>query len=481
MARILLINPPMIDERGRHVDAYQGARPKLPALGLAYMASVLLKAGHQVRIIEGMAQFYPLDEIARISGSFDVVGITSNSFLALLSHWVAGAIREKNDKIAIVMGGPHATVVPDEVLQDKNIDFVVMGEGEHSFLELVEALSGGHGAVNIPGIAYRKEDGTVSLSERSYCENLDDIPMPARQLLPMHLYRSSEVRSRRNPALHMLSSRGCLYNCSFCCNKSIHRSRLRMHSPARVVEEMGVLVKDFGAKEIHFWDDCFVYDEKRVYEICGQIHKTGLDIPWDCEATVDRVNPNLLKAMRAAGCFGLSYGIETGNDERLKKLNKGWLNRDNIRQAVSWTKKAGLRTRGYFMFGLIGETLQEMKETIQFSKELDLDYATFSLLVPLPGTDDYRRAQTDGNFDAYYWRHRLLSEISFPLDPVYAPNGVTKEQLLKMHRKACRSFYFRPRIIIRHLLGLRSTGNLLGSFKAAYTIIQQSKAPKHEN
>jgi anaerobic magnesium-protoporphyrin IX monomethyl ester cyclase len=471
----------MIDERGRYIDAYQGARPKLPALGLAYIASVLLKSGHQVRIIEGMAQFYPLDEIARISASFDVVGITSNSFLALLSHRLAGAIREKNGKITIVMGGPHATVVPGEVLQDKNIDFVVTGEGEYSFLELVEALSGGGSAGNIPGVAYRKEDGTVALSERSYCENLDDIPIPARQLLPMHLYHSSEVRSRRNPALHMLSSRGCLYNCSFCCNKSIHRCRLRMHSPERVVEEMAVLVKDFGAREIHFWDDCFVYDEKRVYEICEQIHKTGLNIPWDCEATVDRVNPKLLKMMRSAGCFGLSYGIETGNEERFNKLNKGWLNKDKIRQAVTWTKKAGLRARGYFMLGFVGETLDEMEETIRFSRELDLDYATFSLLAPLPGTDDYKRAQAEGDFDAYYWRHRLLSEISFPLDPVYVPRGVAKEQLLKMHRKACRSFYLRPHIIIRHLFGLRSVGNLLGSVKAAYIIMRRSGGFKNEN
>jgi len=463
----------MVDELGRYIDTYQGVRPKLPALGLAYIAGVLLKAGHQVRIIEGMAQFYSLEEIARISASFDVVGITSNSFLALLSHRVAKAIKEKNKQVAVVMGGPHATVLPQEVLQDKNVDFVVMGEGEYSFLELVEALSSGAAADNVLGIAYRKADGTVSMKERDCCDDIDAIPIPARQLMPMHLYRSSEVRSRRNPALHMLSSRGCLYNCSFCCSKTIHRCRLRMHSPARVVEEMHTLVKDFGAKEIHFWDDCFVYDEKRVYDICDLIHRTGLDIPWDCEATVDRVNPTLLKTMRAAGCFGLSYGIETGNDERFKKLNKGWLNLEKVRQAVAWTKQAGLRTRGYFMFGFIGETLQEMEETIKFSKELDLDYATFSLLAPLPGTDDYKRAQASAGFDAHYWRHRLLAEISFPLDPVYSPDGVTKERLLRMHRKACHSFYFRPRIIIRHLLSLRSLENLFGSLKAAYTIMMK--------
>jgi anaerobic magnesium-protoporphyrin IX monomethyl ester cyclase len=481
MARVLLINPPLIDKRGRYIDGYQGARPKLPALGIAYLASVLIQAGHQVKIIEGMAEYLPLDKIASLASSFDIVGITSNTFHAFLSHRVARAIKEQNRNIPVVMGGPHASVVPEEVLADKNIDFVVIGEGEYTLLELVETLISKGNFEAVKGIAFRKDSKIIFSGERACKEDLDEIPLPARELLPMHLYSSSAVRSHRNPALHMVSSRGCFHNCSFCCNKSIYRCRLRMHSSVRVVEEMKVLVKDFGAKEIHFWDDCFVYNEERVYRICQMLRQEGLNIPWDCEATIDRVNPALLKEMHSSGCFGVSYGIETGNDERFKKLNKGWMSKDKIRKAVAWTRQAKLRVRGYFMLGFIGEDLQEMERTIQFSKELDLDYATFSSLVPLPGTDDYEKAKEEGNFDAYYWRSKILSEISFPLDVVYTPKGVSKEQLLMMHRKACRDFYLRPKIIFRHIMGLWTIDGFLYSLKTAYNIIKSRRIRNYDN
>lgn len=473
MARVLLVNPPLLTKEGRYVDGYQGVRPKLPTLGLAYIASTLEKHGHEVRIVEGMAEIITLEEIGTIAESFDIVGITSVTFLALLSHRLAQAVKERNKTIPVVMGGPHASVATEEVLRDENIDYVVVGEGENPFLELVEALEAKRCTESIKGIAYRKDSKVILTAPGSVMSDLDDIPLPARHLLPMHLYRSSEVRARRHPALHMMSTRGCPYNCTFCSNRVMHRCKLRLHSAERVVEEMSILVKDFGAREIHFWDDCFVFNEERVHRICSLLRKEKLNIPWDCEATVGRVNPDLLKAMRSAGCFGVSYGIETGSDDRLKELNKGWLTRDGIRQAVAWTRKAGLRTRGYFMFGFVGETLEEMEETIRFAKELDLDFATFSLLVPLPGTEDYERARKEGEFDPYYWRHRLQSEISFPLDPVYVPVGITKEQLLDIHRRACREFYFRPKILLRRLSDLKSFDNLLGSLKGALSIIRR--------
>jgi radical SAM superfamily enzyme YgiQ (UPF0313 family) len=133
------------------------------------------------------------------------------------------------------------------------------------------------------------------------------------------------------------------------------------------------------------------------------------------------------------------------------------------------------------MFGFIGENLQEMEQTIQFAKELDLDYATFSLLIPLPGTDDYEKAKEEGNFDAYYWRSKILSDMGFPSDVVYTPKGVSKEQLLMMHRKACRVFYFQPKIILRHIRRLKAMDNLLPSLKTIYNIIKQPRIRNHDN
>ena len=473
MAKVLLINPPMLTEKGEHIDGYTGVRPRLPTLGLAYIASVLEKHGHSVRIIDGVAEIISMEEIGEISKSFDISGITSTTSLALLSHGTAAAIKKENQKIPVVMGGPHASIVPQDVLEDQNVDYVAIGEGEYTFLELTEALGAGEDIGNVRGIAYKRGGELICNEQRPIEEDLDKIPMPARHLLPMHLYRSSEVRSRRHPALHAMSSRGCPYNCSFCGNKILHRCKLRMHSAERVVEEMGVLVKDYNAKEIHFWDDCFVSDEKRVYEICSLLHKNKLNIAWDCEATITKVNLNLLKEIKRAGCIGVNYGIETGNDERMKKINKGWLNRDKIRQALKWTRQSGLRSRGYFIMGFVGETLSEMEDTIKFSKEIDLDFANFSLLVPLPGTLDYERAKKEGSFDPCYWKHKLVSEMGFPMEDSYLPPGITKDELLSIQRRACREFYFRPKIILRRLIDLRSAENLLGSLKFAFSLLRK--------
>ena len=229
MAKVLLVNPPMLTERGQYVDGYQGVRPKLPTLGLAYIASFLEARGHKVHIIEGMAENIAQEEVARISDAFDIVGITSITFLAPLSHNLAKAVKARNKDTPVIMGGPHATVVPESALEDENIDYIVIGEGEATFSELVETLEVKGDISSTKGIAYRRGKDVVMTDPRPIDPNLDNIPLPARHLLPMHLYRSSEVRARRHPALHMMSSRGCPYNCSFCSNKILHRCKLRLH------------------------------------------------------------------------------------------------------------------------------------------------------------------------------------------------------------------------------------------------------------
>jgi len=368
------------------------------------------------------------------------------------------------------MGGAHPSMVGTDLLNYPEVDIGVIGEGEITIVELLNAIEAQGELDDIQGIVYRRHGQVIRNPQRELIANLDSLCFP-------HEYAPEILKDyNKYPKMafkNIFAIRGCPYNCSFCSNKIMHRCKLRLHSAERVVEEMAVLVKDYKAREIHFWDDCFVSDEKRVYDICSLLGKNKLKIPWDCEATVNRVNLKLLKEMRRAGCFGISYGIESGSNERLKKINKGWSDKDKIRQAVDLTKKAGLRARAYFMFGFVGETAEEMEQTIQFSKELNLDFATFSLLVPLPGSEDYERAKNEGQFDAYYWKNKLLSEISFPLDPVYVPAGLTKETLLHIHRRACNEFYFRPRIMLRRLADIRSVSNLWGSLKGAFSLLQK--------
>jgi radical SAM superfamily enzyme YgiQ (UPF0313 family) len=478
MVKVLLVNPTML-EHGKFIDGYKGTRPVLPPLGLAYIAAVLEQHGHKVIILDGMVEERSMQEIGQISKGYDFVGITSTTFVALLLYKTAAAIKEANPGITIIAGGPHPTVMPEEVLKDKNIDFVTIGESEYSMLEIIE----GKDPKDILGIGYKEHiwenhiDKGIKLCftpQRPLISDLDSLPLPARHLLNMSLYRSSEVRAKRHPALHMLSSRGCPHNCSFCSNRLMHRQSLRMHSPERVIQEMETLINDYGAKEIHFWDDNLALNKDRLLKICNLIKEHGIDIPWNCESRVDTIDEERLSAMKDAGCFQISYGLESGSERVLKMVNKN-ITLKQIQDAIRWTNKLGMESRGYFMFGYVGETYDEMLQTLNFSHSIDLDYASFALLVPLPGSLEYEKAKKEGTFDPYYWRKQVLSDISFPKTPIYIPEGLTAEQMISIHRKAINQFYLQPKQIWKKATSMRSYSDLKRMVKGGLTLLTTSK------
>lgn len=465
MAEVLLINPPMLED-GKFIDGYKGTRPVIPPLGLAYIAKVLENHNHKVRIFDGMIEEMPMEKLAEMATYYDYIGMTSTTFTALQMHRLAKAIKEAGKNTQIIAGGPHATIVPKEVLSDRNIDIIIIGEGEETMLD----IASGKEPKDIKGIGYKKEKKLIFTEPRPLMQNLDDIPIPARHLLKMDRYHASELRARKHPALHMLSSRGCPHNCSFCSNKILHRQMLRTHSPERVVEEMEILMNRYHAKEIHFWDDNLALKKDRILEICRLIRERGIDIPWNCEARVDTIDEERLKAMKEAGCYQISYGIESGSDRVLKMVNKN-ITTEQIKETIKSTNNIGIESRGYFMFGFVGETLQEMEQTLKFSKSIGLDYASYATLVPLPGSLEYERAKKEGTFDLYYWRKQILSDISFPDKPVYVPKGMTAEQLIKIHRKAVRQFYMRPSQMWRKIRKIRSIEDIKRLLRGARTLV----------
>lgn len=468
MPKVLLINPPML-EKGQFIDGYKGTRPVIPPLGLAYIAQVLEDHGHKVTIFDGMIEEISMENLAEMASHYDFVGVTSTTFVALQMYKVVKAIKERNPDIPIIVGGAHATVMPNEVLTDDNVDYVIKGEGEYSMLDIVE----GKPNEDIKGIGYMDRCQTFT-PQRSLIDPLDNIPLPARHLLKMDKYKASELRAKKHPAFHMMSSRGCPHNCSFCSNKIMHRQILRTHSPERVVDEMELLIDKYGAKEIHFWDDNLALKKDRILKICKLIRERNIDIPWNCESRVDTIDPERLNAMKKAGCYQIGYGLESGSDRILKLTNKD-ITTDLIRKVIKWTNDAGIESRGYFMFGFVGETYEEMKQTLKFCKSLDLDYASFATLVPLPGSLDYQRAMKEGKFDPYYWKKQVLSDISFPKEPIYCPEGITDKQLISIHREAVREFYMRPSQILKKFKTIRNIEDIKRLFKGAYTILEASK------
>lgn len=272
----------------------------------------------------------------------------------------------------IIAGGAHPTAVAPSELYKMGFDQVVQGEGENSFLRI---LNGNRDAIlNSPQI-----------------ENIDTIPMPAWDLVDMKRY-TMDWDGRR--AATLFSSRGCPYNCGF-CSKDIWGRQYRAHSPERVVNEMDYLSEHYGINDFYFYDDTFTVDRKRVYGIIGLLKGRGRNYNWKIITRADTVQPGLLHDMYDAGCKEVSFGIEHGDNDSLRRINKGMTVQQNV-DAVKWAKEAGMKVKGFFIIGLPGDTPQKIQQTLNLAKYMDLDHALFSVMMPYPGTDMYNNPEKYG-------------------------------------------------------------------------------------
>ena len=472
MAKVLLIQPPLtpneIYARGSSTSA-----SFLPPLGIAYIASYLYKYGHECRILDGVAEPLPLEKICEIAHDYDVVGITVVSTYAVRAIELIQSLKKSRISQPLVVGGPHVTAMPESLLEH-GADYAVMGEGEVTMCELVERLAAGSRDLKkVPGLVFRENGQFVYTPKHIHIDPLDQVPLPARHLLPMHLYKNSVARSTRHPSHSMLASRGCPGVCTFCSKKTFG-TKTRYFSVDRILEEFFLLRDKYGAKDVAVYDDNFVTNHDIVLVVCEKLKKRNFDIPWSVEARIDVVNREVLYALKEAGCTCIAYGIESGSQRVLDHINKQVL-KEKIVEAIRMTQEVGIPIRSYFMLGLSTETKKEMEETIQFAIELDTEVASFSLLVPLPGTVEYRRALKSGTFvDPEYYLYKVVPEFNFLDYPLYIPEGMTAGELLSIHRRAYNRYYFRPKFLLRKLLSIRSPGEIANLLNGGLTLIKNA-------
>lgn len=447
--RVVLVNPSMF---GRELEMRWDKGAKYPPLGLAYIAAVLEGGGHKVSIIDGeVSQLTDEDfikEIKRLDP--ELVGITTHS--PKHNQMVKTIDLLKGKEIKLALGGPHSTIVPEDIMKENPaVDFIVYGEGEYTFLELVNALEREGSLNDIRGLIYR-EDGRIKTNPpRPLIENLDELPFPARHLLPdLKLYKSA-FRYKRLPMTTMITSRGCPYNCLFCLR--FFGRKYRGHSARRVVDEMTMLQEKYGIREIHIWDDVFMLDAKRTDEVCELIKKEKLDMSWSCNGRINILysNKGLMDKLKQAGCWYMTFGIESGNQKVLDFIRKS-IRLEQVKEVIGYANKAGISCRGYFMLGHPTDTEETIRDTIDFAKSLPLDGVQFSVTVPYPGTDLYDIADRYGTFDKGAYQ-RMSGHTS---DPIFVPNGLTKEKLMKLQKQAYKEFFFRPSFILKHLVRIRS-------------------------
>ena len=424
MASILLANAPYsLEERYGDLASIGAA---LPHLGLLSLGAVLREEGHRIGIVDASAQGLGYERTVEETKTFqpDIIALTAVTPSINKTVKLAAMMKGILPGIPIVIGGPHFTAVPEQTLRDYSVfDYGVVGEGEATLTELVEALSSGRTPPDVPGTVYRKNGKFVFSPLRSSIHDLDVLPFPAWDLLPgfPSQYHPALFKYKKLPATHIISSRGCPHNCIF-CDTSVFSRQVRFHSAEYILEMIRYLVENFGIKEIIFEDDQFLINKKRVVKICEGLLKAKRPISWCCSARVNSVNDlALLKLMQQSGCWQISYGIESGNQKILDFAQKG-ITIHQIETAVRLTHKAGILSKGYFIFGLPYETEKTMKNTIALAKRIPLNDMSVFALTPFPGSEMYNIAEQFGTIEKDFEKMNLL-------EVVYVPAGMTKERL----------------------------------------------------
>ena len=455
--RVLLINPPYTteDRYGKDLGKFG---PLNEPLGLAYLAANLERGGHEVAILDAPALNLAASDICQYMEErpYDLIGVTMLTPMYNRSVEVVRALRHAFAGITIVVGGPHPTILPRETLIDnKEIDFVVIGEGEVVFLDLVNALDSAARTDDIPGIGYRK-NGTVIINQPpAMISNLDDLPIPARHLLPMNAYHMTKSRTKSGHAFTVSVARGCPFNCAFCCR--IFGRKVRHHSVGRIVNTIGILVNEYHAKEINLEADTLTINKHFVRSLCDELIRSGLSkkITWTCESRIDTVNEDILRKMREAGCWQISYGVETGSQRLLDLIHKD-ITVEQIEKTFEITKRTGISIRAFFMLGIPTETRQESLKTISFAKKLDARWSQFTVCTPFPGTELYDLALRDGGLKSQRWADYKTHGGWTDGSLAYVPKGRSVEEMKKLQKRAYRAAYLRPRVFIRFLKDIDS-------------------------
>ena len=441
-----------------------------PPMGLALIAAILERAGYPVSVVDANALNLQLEAITPLVKDADVIGLTAMTPSINIALATARQLKKAYPDKIIILGGAHATLLPEETLVTApEIDVIVRGEGEDTILKLLPALERKEPLTAINGISYRKEGKIISNPANSKLIDLNSLPFLAYHLLPWQKYKPHPPHGRALPFAVIITSRGCPYHCAY-CSKPIFGRQFRAQTPARVADEIAHYQQTMGIKEFAFYDDVFTLDKKRVHSICDEITKRGLKLHWTCETRVNLVDKELLRHIKQAGCYAVSYGIESGSPEVLKTLDKG-ITLEQAAEAIRWTREAGLQTIGYFMVGSPGESPETIRQTIQFAKKLRLDFAQFAVTTPFPGTKLYDLYMNGNKKADIPWENFVYAGTGEGPSPVFESNLLSRDDIQDWSKRAYREFYLRPSYAWQRLRHTTSIGELKVDIKGLSMLV----------
>ena len=457
MKLLFLVPPTLSGERvlrqGRCQVRLEPGIPPWPPVGLARLAAAAREKGHRAWILDsclkGLAFEAAVSEIADYGPDaliFQTTTPTAHDDAAL-----AWRVKMILPKCRVICYGVHTTALPDNA-PGGGVDFAIVGEPEQTAAELFDLLAGGRDDPGgIAGLAFRKEGEVVRSGPRPLVDDLDSLPLPDRDLIENHAYL---LPRKGRPFTLVEVSRGCPYKCTFCTAPLYHGSAWRTRSPGGIVREIASVVGRYGIREFMFLSDTFNLRESWVLALCEEIRSSGLRFGWICNSRCDDFSRRQAWAMKEAGCWLVSFGIESGSDEILAGAQKR-ASVEAAGRAVAEARRAGLETVGYFLFGLPGETRETMRETAALARKIDPDYAHFFVATPFPGTPFFDQAAREGWLRSTDWRryfHGSSNVISF--------NGLDAAAIRRAASTAALKFYLRPAKAARGLAKWLRDGSL---------------------
>ncbi len=442
-AKIALVNPPIL-EGVYHHQLY------LP-VGLAYLAAILENSQHEITVIDCPASNINHDKLKKHIASFepDIVGITAMTPTIQSTLLSASAAKEACPNTKVIVGGPHATFMDEEILtQEPSVDVVVRGEGERTLLELAQSTFDPSNLQEINGITFRNRGQTIQTSSRNFIQDLDQLPYPAYKHFPLDNYRFFGKLF-----LPIMSSRGCPFQCSFCTSSRLFGKQFRARSPRNIVDELEMLRDVYKANAFTFYDDTLTLEKNRIFEICELIKKRKIDIPWDCQTRVDQVSKEVLKKMRETNCQQIFFGVESGCQEILNAISKKTSVEQN-EKAIKLAKEAGLFVAISVMIGYPGETRETLKKTLDFVRKAKPDDVYLCVATPYPGTELRRLVEQMGLEMSTDWgKYDTVT-------PVFENPLLPAEEIKRIRTKFYDEFYS-PRYALRYLLRRNFYGRVM--------------------
>ncbi len=468
--KILFINPPLSPYQRYGMLSQAGAVE--PPLGLTYLAALTRKNGFETEILDSSALGLGFEQTVKIieHEAPHFVGITLSTISLRASSRLASMVKERMPNTKIIVGGPHFTSLPKQtLLENHSFDIGIIGEGERTLEELLRVLVYRGSLPSVNGIAFRSNGKIILNSKRPRITNLDELPLPAFDLLPelKRYYRTTTQSIKYLPTTSLVTSRGCIGHCLFCDRKTFG-NEIHMHSAEYVADLMQKLQKDFGIKGIIFEEDNFMLSEERLVNLAKLIKKRKVRIHWSALSRIDTITEEKLKIAKGCGCWQILYGIESGSQKILDFYKKD-ITLEQIKRTVYLTKNCGLYVKGLFILGNPLESLETLQETRDLIKSLPLDDISLTYFTPYPGADIWGKVKEFGQFDKDWDKLTCF-------DLVFIPQGISEKNIITTQKVILKEFYSSIRVLWSYLIRLRSLSQVKELYKSWRGLLSYSES-----